>query len=142
MLGAWKGVPYAKRFRRSYNLEKVEDENHLLFVYPNTQKVRKRFCSTLPLTHTSTLVKLMQTTNTIILTKFIACCEYQKTVCSPQSTFSLMDSLVPNEHKIVNSKQLQKDWKTNAFVHKCTSHNVFHDNYVWATTRHSHIILG
>jgi hypothetical protein len=20
---------------------------------------------------------------------------------------------------------LQKDWKTNAFVHKCTSHNVF-----------------
>jgi len=50
-----------------------------------------------------------------------------------KSTFRLMDSLVPNGRKIVNSKQLQKDWKTNAFVHKCTSHTVFHDNYVWAT---------
>ncbi len=48
MLGAWKGVPYAKRLCRGCDLEKVEDEEHLLLIYPNTQKVRERFCSTLP----------------------------------------------------------------------------------------------
>jgi hypothetical protein len=59
MLGAWKGVPYAERLCRGYDLGKVEDEEHLLLICPNTQKVRERFCSTLPLTHTSTLAKLM-----------------------------------------------------------------------------------
>ncbi len=83
MLGVWKGVPYAKRLCRGYNLGKVEDEKHLHLVYPNTQKVKERFCSALPLTHTSTLVELMQTTNTVTLAKFVACCQYQKTICSP-----------------------------------------------------------
>jgi len=73
MLGAWKGVPYAKRLCRGYNLGKVEDEKHLLLVYPNTQKVRKRFYSALPFTRTNTLVELIQTTNTAALAKFVAC---------------------------------------------------------------------
>jgi hypothetical protein len=76
VLGAWKGVPYVERLFRGCNLGKVEDEEHLLLVYPNTQKVREHFCSTLPLTHTSTLVELMQTTNTVALAKFVACCQY------------------------------------------------------------------
>jgi hypothetical protein len=49
-----------------------------------------------PLTHTSTLAELMQTTNTVALAKFVACCHYQRTICPPWSTFRLMDSLVPN----------------------------------------------
>ncbi len=73
MLGAWKGVPHAKRLCRGCDLGKVEDEEHLLLIYPNTQKVRERFCSTLPLIHTSTLVELMQTMNTVTLAKFVAC---------------------------------------------------------------------
>jgi hypothetical protein len=60
MLGVWKGMPYAERLCWGYNLGKVENEKHLLLlVCPNTQKVRERFCSTLPLTHTSTIVELM-----------------------------------------------------------------------------------
>jgi hypothetical protein len=59
MLGTWKGVPYTKRLCRGCDLGKVEDEEHLLLVYPNTQKVREHFCSALPFTHTSTLVELM-----------------------------------------------------------------------------------
>jgi hypothetical protein len=74
MLGVWKGVPYAERFCRGYHLGKVEDEEHLLLICSNTQKVRGRFCSALPLTQTSTLAKLMQTTNTVALAKFVACC--------------------------------------------------------------------
>jgi len=74
VLGAWKGVPYIERLCRSFNLGKVEDEEHLLFTCPNTQKVRECFCSTLPLTHTSTLAKLMQTMNTVALAEFVACC--------------------------------------------------------------------
>ncbi len=83
VLGAWKGVPYAKRLCRGYDLGKVEDEKHLLLICPNTQKVREHFCSTLPLTHTSTLVKLMQTTNMVTLAKFVACCQYQRTIYPP-----------------------------------------------------------
>jgi hypothetical protein len=104
MLGVWKGVPYIERLCRGCDLGKVEDEEHLLLICPNTQKVRERFCSTLPLTHTSTLVELMQTTNTVTLAKFVACCQYQRTIFPPWSTFRLMDSLVPNRRKIVNSK--------------------------------------
>jgi len=89
-----------------FDMRMVEDKKHLLLVYPNTQKVRKRFCSTLTLTHNSTLVELMQTTNMVALTKFVACCEYQRT--DSWSTFRLMNSLVPNGHKIVNSKQFQQ----------------------------------
>ncbi len=74
VLGAWKGVPYAERFCRSCDLGKVEDEEHLLLICPNTQKVKECFCSTLPHTHTNTLVELMQTTNTVALAKFMACC--------------------------------------------------------------------
>jgi hypothetical protein len=74
MLGAWKGLPYVERLCQGYNLGKVEDENHLLFVCPNTQKVRECFCSTLPFTHMSTLVEFMHNTNTVALAKFVACC--------------------------------------------------------------------
>jgi hypothetical protein len=76
VLGAWKGVPYVERLCQGYDLGKVEDEKHLLFVCPSTQKVRERFCSTLPLTHTSTFAELMQTTNTVALVKFVTCCLY------------------------------------------------------------------
>jgi hypothetical protein len=72
VLGAWKGVPNAERLCRGYDLGKVEDEEHLLLVCPNTQKVRERFCSALPLTHMSTFVELMQITNTVALAKFVA----------------------------------------------------------------------
>jgi hypothetical protein len=59
VLGAWKGVPYADMFCQGYDLGKVEDEEHLLLVCPNTQKIKERFCLALPLTHTSTFVELM-----------------------------------------------------------------------------------
>jgi hypothetical protein len=59
VLGAWKGVPYVERFYRGYDLGKVEDEQHLLLVCPNTQKIRERFCSALPFTHTNILAELM-----------------------------------------------------------------------------------
>jgi hypothetical protein len=74
VLGAWKGVPYAKRLCRNYDLGKVEDEEHLFLVCPNTQKVREYFCSALPFTHTSTLIEFMQITNMVALAKFVACC--------------------------------------------------------------------
>jgi hypothetical protein len=74
MLGAWKGMPYAERLCQGYDLGKVEDEEYLLLICPNTLKVRERFCSALPLTHMRTLVEFMQTTNTIALAKFVACC--------------------------------------------------------------------
>jgi hypothetical protein len=105
VLGVWKGVPYTERLCQCCDLGKVEDEEDLLLFSPNTQKVRERFCSALPLTHTSILVELMQTMNTVALAKFVACYQYQKTICPPWSTFHLMDSLVPNGRKIVNSKQ-------------------------------------
>ncbi len=35
------------------------------------QKVRKHFCLALPLTHTNTLVDLMQTTDMVTLDKFV-----------------------------------------------------------------------
>jgi hypothetical protein len=57
-------------------LGKVEDEEHLLLVCPNTQKVKERFCSALLLTHINTLVELMQTMNMVALAKFVACCQY------------------------------------------------------------------
>ncbi len=38
------------------------------------------FTTHMPLTHTSTLAKLMQTTNTIALVKFVACSQYQRTI--------------------------------------------------------------
>jgi hypothetical protein len=76
VLGAWKGVLYVERLCGGYNLGKVEDEEHLLLIYPNTQKVRECFCSALPLTHTNTLADLMQTINTVALAKFVACCQY------------------------------------------------------------------
>jgi len=39
VLGAWKGVPYTERLCRGCNLGKVEDEEHLLLICPNTQKI-------------------------------------------------------------------------------------------------------
>ncbi len=36
VLGAWKGLPYTKRLCWGYDLGKVEDEEHLFFVCPNT----------------------------------------------------------------------------------------------------------
>jgi hypothetical protein len=67
-------MPYAERLCRGCDLGKVEDEEHLLFVCPNTQKVREHICSTLPLTHISILGELMQTMNMVALAKFMACC--------------------------------------------------------------------
>jgi hypothetical protein len=92
MLGTWKGVPYIKRLCQSCDLGMVKDEEHLFLVCLSTLKVRERFCSALPLTHISTLVELMQTTNTVTLGKFVACCQYQKIIYPPWSTFRLMDS--------------------------------------------------
>jgi hypothetical protein len=83
MLGAWKGVPYIERFCPGYDLGKGKDEKHLLFIYRNTQKVREHFCSALLVTHTSTLAELMQTTNIVALAKFVACCQYQRTIYPP-----------------------------------------------------------
>jgi hypothetical protein len=83
VLGAWKGMPYAERFCRGYDLGKVKDEEHLFLVCPSTQKVRECFCSTLPLTHISTFAKFMQTTNTVALAKFVTCCLYQRIICPP-----------------------------------------------------------
>ncbi len=59
VLGAWKGMPYTERLCQRCNLGKVEDEEHLLLTYPNTQKVKERFCLALAFTHTSTLAELM-----------------------------------------------------------------------------------
>jgi len=101
MLGAWKGVPYAKRLCQGYDLGKVEDEKRLFLVCPNTQKVRECFCLALPFTHISILAELMQTTNTVALAKFVACCQYQKTIYLPWFLFCLMGSLVPNGRKII-----------------------------------------
>ncbi len=36
VLGAWKGVPYTKRLCRGCDLGKVEDEEHVFLVCPNT----------------------------------------------------------------------------------------------------------
>jgi hypothetical protein len=105
VLCAWKGVSYVERLCWGCDLGKVEDEKHLFVVCPNTQKVRERFCLALPFTHISTHVELMQTTNMVALAKFVARCQYQRTVCPPWSAFCLMDSLVPNGRKIVNNKQ-------------------------------------
>jgi hypothetical protein len=66
-------MPYAERLCRCYDLGKVKDEKHLLLACPNTQKVKEHFCLALPLTHTSILAELMQTTNMIALAKFVAC---------------------------------------------------------------------
>jgi hypothetical protein len=106
VLGVWKGVPFAERLCWSCDLGKVEDEKPLLLVCPHTQKVRERFCSTLPFTHTSTFVELMQPTNMVALAKFVACYQHQKAICLPWSTFCLMDSLVPNRRKIINRFKL------------------------------------
>jgi hypothetical protein len=81
VLGAWKGVPYVEKLCRGYDSGKVEDEEHLLLVCPSAQKVRERFCLTLPLTHISTFAKPMQIMNTVALAKFVACCLYQKIIC-------------------------------------------------------------
>jgi hypothetical protein len=59
MLAVWKGMPYAERLCWGCDLGKVEDEKHLFLVYPNTQKIKERFYSTLLVTHTSTFVELM-----------------------------------------------------------------------------------
>jgi hypothetical protein len=83
VLGAWKGVPYVERLCWGCDLGKVEDEEHLLLVYSNTQKVREFFCLALPLTHINTLVELMHTMNTVALAKFVACYQYQRTIYPP-----------------------------------------------------------
>jgi hypothetical protein len=77
------GVPYTKRICRGCDLGKVEDEEHLLLVCSNTQKVKEHIFLAFNLTHTSSLVELMQTMNTVALAKFVACCQYQKTICPP-----------------------------------------------------------
>jgi hypothetical protein len=59
VLGAWKGMPYTERFCQGCDLGKVEDEEHMLLVCPNTRKVRECFYLAMPLTHMSTLNELM-----------------------------------------------------------------------------------
>jgi hypothetical protein len=76
MFSVWKGVPYVERLSQGCDLGKVEDEEHLLLVCPNTQKVRECFCLALPLTHMSTFAELMHITNTVALAKFVACYQY------------------------------------------------------------------
>jgi hypothetical protein len=83
VLGAWKDVPYNEKLGQGCDLGKVKDEEHLLLACPNTQKVRERFCSALPLTHTNTLVEFMQTTNIVALAKFVACYQYRRKICPP-----------------------------------------------------------
>jgi len=83
LLGAWKGAQYARRLCRGCDLGKIKDEEHLLLFCPNTQKIRECFCLVLPLTHISTLAKLMQTMNMVALAKFVACYQYQKIICPP-----------------------------------------------------------
>jgi hypothetical protein len=61
---------------------KIQLKNGTIF-YMDTRKVRERFCSTLPFTHTNTLVEFMQTMNTVALTKFVTCCQYQRTIYPP-----------------------------------------------------------
>jgi hypothetical protein len=39
LLGAWKGMPYTKSLYWGCDLGKVEEEEHLLLICPNTQKV-------------------------------------------------------------------------------------------------------
>jgi hypothetical protein len=109
VLGAWKGMSYVERFCQGCDLGKIKDEEHLFLVCPNTQKVRERFCSTLPLTHTSILARLIQTTNTVALAKFVARYQYKRTIWPPWSTFRLMDSLVPNGRKIINRNRLVQE---------------------------------
>jgi hypothetical protein len=53
VLGAWKGVPYVERLCPGCNLGKVEDEKHLLLVYPNTLKIRPYPSPTLTLSLSS-----------------------------------------------------------------------------------------
>ncbi len=36
VLSAWKGMPYVEKLCQGYDLGKVEDEEHLLLVCPNT----------------------------------------------------------------------------------------------------------
>jgi len=43
--------------------------------------------------------------DSLVHLKFVACYQYQRTICLPWVTFRLMDSLIPNGRKIVNSKQ-------------------------------------
>jgi hypothetical protein len=76
VLSVWKGVPYVESLCRGCDLRKVEDEEHLFLVCPSTQKVKERFCSTLPFTHISTFAELMQTTNIVALAKFVTCYMY------------------------------------------------------------------
>jgi len=73
MLGMWKGMPYVSKLCQGCDLGKVKDEEHLLLVCLNTQKIKEHFCLALALAHTSTFVELMQTTNTVALAKFVAC---------------------------------------------------------------------
>jgi hypothetical protein len=48
VLSAWKGVPYAKRFCWGYDLGKVEDEEHLLLVYPKHKMLENAFVRPYP----------------------------------------------------------------------------------------------
>jgi hypothetical protein len=69
-------MPYAKMLCRNCDLRNVEVEKHMFLVCSNTQKVGERFYSTLPFSHTNTLVELMQIMNTVALAKFVAYYQY------------------------------------------------------------------
>jgi hypothetical protein len=48
VLSVWKGVPNIERFCQGCNLGKVENEKHLLLVYPHTQKLGNTFVRPCP----------------------------------------------------------------------------------------------
>jgi hypothetical protein len=92
-------MPYIERFCRCCDLGKVENEEHLHLVCPNTQKISEHVCLALPLTHTNIIVNLMKIintvalanilanfmkiTNTVALAKFVACYQYHSTIYPP-----------------------------------------------------------
>ncbi len=84
VLGAWKGMAYTQRLCQGCNLGKIEDEEHLLLVCPNTQKIRECFCSALPLTHTGTRAELMQITNIVALAMALLLSSCRLRTQSPQ----------------------------------------------------------
>jgi hypothetical protein len=85
-------------------------------------------------------VFLLLTTNTVALAKFVACCQYQRTICPSWFAFHLMNSLVPNECKIVNTIQI----KLRSFLNqKITLSWILTKNVqIWKCSLSWHLVLG
>ncbi len=48
VLNVWKDVPYVERFCQGCDLEKIENEKHLLFLYPIHKKLVNTFIRPYP----------------------------------------------------------------------------------------------